>query len=602
MIPKTQACSRSAWSLVSAMLICIAAVMAAGASTAGPVDARSLDLRLCPSLFLLGVQGTSESSDDMPVSVDGGTLSTIFVPVVSAVGQAEAARAYVPYQASFGGFVPGSRVSYADSVAGGVARLQAMASDIVQRCPDTELGLVGYSQGAHVVSIFAREVGAGQSPVPADKVAAVALFGDPTRSPDAPIFPGAPGKDHPDPAPGTVGVTVVTLPKFSLPTPAGEGIGPVRDIAENFGQLTGRVVSVCLPGDLVCDAPTRAPILQMIVTMAGQVELIPDDPVATLSSIARVLRATIANTLASVVGQDMHGYSLGTLSLSPEKPLSIRLAEAADPRVPADLQSREALLKLATAAVNTLVSITGTVLSSSEYADIAGLATRDPLAAIARLDVAIESVSTRPPLQHDAFRLLTQICDDLGQIGTDNAELLDPHVWSRFTDTIRRHRGYTHSYEGVRSTTALLSDWFIALARDLASRKLRLYGDNFIGPALPRVTGGSTRRADSSITSATSAAPQRGRTDQTVLPRPGKPDLAEGSLPRHAYSRQAVLLLLGLAVVLISGQGAHRLRRANRSPARTPPFRPNSQTERPDRVPSERLRTHGADHSGADDG
>lgn len=599
-MPKIQACSRSARSLVSAMLMCIIAVIATGSSTADPVGGRSLDLHSCPSLFLLGVQGTSESSPDTPVSVDGGTLSAIFVPVVSAVGPAVAGRAYVPYQASFGGFVPGSRAPYAESVAGGVSRLRAMAADIVQRCPDTELGLVGYSQGAHVVSIFAREIGAGDSTVSADKVAAVALFGDPTRGPDAPIFPGAPGKHHPDPAPGTVGVKVATLPKFSLPTPPGEGVGPVRDIAENFGQLTGRVASVCLPGDLACDAPTRAPILHMIVTIAGRAELIPDNPVATLSSIACVLRSAIANTLAAVVDEDVHGYSLGTLSLTPSKPLSIRLAEAADPRVPADPQSRKALLKLATATVNTLIAITGTVLSSSDYADIAGIATRDPLAAIVRLGMAIKSASTRPAPQHDAFRLLTQIFDELGEIGADNAELLDPHVWSHFADTIRRHGGYTHSYGGIRPTTTVLSDWFIALARDLASRKLHLHSGHLTGPAAPGISVGNTPSADSPTTShGTSAAPHHGRADPAVA-SPEKPDFADGSRsPRDSYTRRAVLLLLGLTVILISGRGACRLRRANRSSARARRIWP---AEQPDRVSSKRSRSPGADESGVDDG
>jgi hypothetical protein len=442
-----------------------------------------------------------------------------------------------------------------------------MASEIVRRCPDTELGLVGYSQGAHVVSIFAREVGAGDSPVSADRVAAVALFGDPTRSPAAPVFPGAPGKARPDPAPGTVGVKVAILPKFSLPTPPGEGIGPVRDIAEDFGQLTGRVASVCLPGDLACDAPTRSPILHMIVTIAGQTQLIPDNPVATLSSIACALQATIEKTLAAVVDEDIHGYSLGTLSLTPKKTLSLRLAEAADPRVPVDLRSREALMKLATAAFNTLLAITGTVLSSSEYAEIASIATRDPLAAVAKLDVAIKAASTRHPPQYDALRLLTQIFDDLGQIGADNAELLDPQTWSRFIDTVRRHGEYTLPDDRGRSSTTLLTDWFIALARDLASRNLRSYSSESVGPVPRRSSARTTPlpSANEPITPpVTAPAPQQaGRMDPTMASPIRKPDSADASrLIDRSSSRQAALLLLSLAVALVAGRCASRLRRA----------------------------------------
>ncbi|MEU6582880.1 cutinase family protein [Nocardia sp. NPDC046763] len=552
---------------MAATLVFITSTMAVGSAVAEPADGATLDLRSCPSLFLLGVQGTSDSSPDTPVSVDGGTLSAVFVPVMSAVGQAVASRAYVPYQASFGGFMPGSRVPYAKSMTGGLSRLRSMAGEVVYRCPNTELGLVGYSQGAHVVSIFAREIGAGESLVPADKVAGVALFGDPTRSPAAPVFPGDPGKDHPDPAPGTVGTEVAALPKFSLPTPSGGGIGPVRDIAEDFGQLTGRVASVCLPGDLACDAPTRSPLLHMIVTMVGQIEFTPANPVVTLSSIHRVIQATIAKTLMAVVDEDLHGYSLGTLSLTPEKTLSIRLAEAADLRVPADLQSREALLKLATAAFNTLLSITGAVVSSSEYADIASLATLDPLAAIARLDRAIGSASTSQPPQQDVFRLLIEIFDALGQIGADNAELLDPQTWLRFADTARRHVGYTRADGGDRPSTAVLSDWFTALARDLAGRNLPSHSSEAVGSAPSQGPAGTEH--DSPIAPPVStSAPQIGTTAPTAAP-PIKTnsDDALGLLDRVS-SRLAVLVLLGLTVALVVGRRVSDLRRANRSPAR----------------------------------
>ncbi|WP_230329284.1 cutinase family protein [Nocardia aurantiaca] len=576
--------------------------MAAGSAAGEPADGPSLDLRSCPSLFLLGVQGTSDSSPDAPVSVDAGALSAVFVPVVSAVGQTVVNRAYVPYQASFGGFMPGSRAPYAESMTGGLSHLRSMASEVVYRCPNTELGLVGYSQGAHVVSIFAREVGAGDGPVPADRVAGVALFGDPTRSPAAPLFPGDPDKDHPDPAPGTVGTEVAALPKFSLPTPSGGGIGPVRDIAADFGRLTGRVASVCLPDDLACDAPTRSPLLHMIVTIVGQIEFTPDNPVATLSSIYRAIQATIVKTLAAVVKEDLHGYSLGTLSLTPEKPLSIRLAEAADLRVPADPQSREALLKLATAAFNTLLAITGTMLSSSEYADIASIATLNPLAAIARLDAAIRSASTRGQVQQDVLRLLIQIFDALGQIGADNAELLDPQTWLRFADTARRHVAYTHADGSGRPSTAVLSDWFTALARDLATRNLPSRSGE-AGPAPAQGPAGTKQvpPTNPSITpSVITSAPQAGITANAAPPIKANSADALRWIDRVSC-RVAVLVLLGLAVALVVGRRVSNLRRANRSPARNRAVLGET-AEGVDRTCSTRLQARGVDENDVDDG
>ncbi|MEV6336221.1 cutinase family protein [Nocardia vinacea] len=569
LMPKMHARSKGAPLLRGLTLVFVASLAAAGSAAAEPTDRSSLDLRLCPSLFVLGVQGTGHSTPDTPVSVDDSALAAVLVPVLSAVGQAVANRAYVPYQASFGGFSPGSRVPYSDSAAGGLSRLRSMASEVVRRCPDTQLGLIGYSQGAHVVSMFAREVGAGDTPVPADRVAAVALFADPTRAPAAPVFPGAPGKDRPDPAPDTVGTEVAALPRFSLPAPPGGGIGPVRDIAKDFGRLTGRVASLCLPDDLVCDAPTRSPLLHMIVTIAGQTKFTPDDPVATLSSIADAIQATIAKTLTTVVNEDLHGYSLGTLSLTPEKTLSNRLAEAADPRVPADRQSREALLKLATAAFNTLLAISGAVLSSSELVEIASTAAVNPLTAMLRLGEAINSVSHRQPPRQDAFRLLTQIFDAIGQMGADNAELLDPHTWVRFADTVRRHVAYTNADSSGRCSTTVLSDWFTALARDLASHRL---GSHSSGPvdSAPLQVSAETTPPPTTPPPADSPTPPVGLTVPTAVPKIGNPMSADAPrLIDRAASHVALLLLIGLIVVAVAcGRRATRLRRAPRSPGR----------------------------------
>ncbi|WP_310408523.1 cutinase family protein [Nocardia kruczakiae] len=398
-------------------------------------------------------------------------LSAVLVPFLSRVGPQGAGHAYVPYMASFGGMVPGGPTPYSYSAAEGLDRLQSMAREIVGRCSHTQLALIGYSQGAHVVSMFAQEVGTGAGAIRPDQVAAVALLADPTRGRAAPVFPGVPGKDRPDPAPDTAGTEVAELPRFLLPTPPGGGIGPIRDITENFGALTGRVASLCLPGDLACDAPADSPLLHMIATIAGQVEFNPDDPVATLFSIAGTIQATLTKTLAAVVSEDLHGYSLGTLSLTPEKTLSIRLAEAADPRVLADPESREALLKLATAAFNTLLAITGTALtlSASEFSEIATAASADPLAGLTRLAQDVASAGHHPPAQPEAFQLLTQIFDAVGRLGADNAELLDLRTWLRYADTVHQHGAYATAGMSVRSSTEVLADWFAAVARDLAA-------------------------------------------------------------------------------------------------------------------------------------
>lgn len=427
----------------------------------------------CPGLFVLGVQGTGQSSPDSPVAADTGMLAMVLGPLTEPGRRPAVGRAYVPYQAAFGGALPSATATpYSTSASGGLDRLREMAVEVTDRCPHTQLAMIGYSQGAHVVSMFASEIGAGSGPVPADRVAAVALLADPTRAPGAATFPGRPGQSRPDPAPGTTGAELAALPEFPHAPAAGGGIGPLRDIAPDFGALTGRVASLCQSGDLACDAPADAPLLHVAANILGQAELIPADPVGALSSIADGFTATLGRTATAVVTHDLHGYSLGTLRLTPEEPLGVRLAEAADPRSASAPQEREALLKLGTTVLNTLLAIVGIAL---EPAEVAAITTApDPLTGLERTATAITAASQRPLPHRTVFNLVTKVFDTLGQLSAENAELLDPLLWLRYADTVRKHGDYFHTAytPDGRPVAGLILQWFAALAADLAFNRL----------------------------------------------------------------------------------------------------------------------------------
>lgn len=427
----------------------------------------------CPGLFVLGVQGTGESTPSSPVAADAGLLSQVLGPLAEMLSGPAVGRAYVPYLAGFGGALPGATTApYSVSAGEGLGRLRDMAAEVAGRCPSSQLGLIGYSQGAHVVSMFAREVGAGAGAVPAERVAAVALLADPTRAPGAAVFPGIPDTGHPAPAPGTTGARLDALPEFPRQSAPGGGIGPLRDIAPDFGELTGRVASLCLPGDLACDAPTDAPLLHMVVNILGQAELLPSDPVAALASIGDGLSSTLSRTAAAVVTHDLRGYSLGTLSLTPEKPLGVRLAEAADPRSGSEPQAREALLKLGTCALNTLLAIIGVAF---EPAEVAGIATApDPLTGLERATDALVAAARRPLPRRTVFNLVTKTFNALGQLSAENAELLDPGLWLRYADTVRKHGDYFHAGYTAdgRPAADLVLKWFTAVAEDLATNRI----------------------------------------------------------------------------------------------------------------------------------
>ncbi|MBV7706499.1 cutinase family protein [Nocardia nova] len=123
-----------------------------------------------------------------------------------------------------------SPMQSANSESQGVQQLSKVLQGL---CSSTQVVLVGYSQGADIAGAVATAIGHNRGPLPASRVAAVALISDPRRSPDT--------------------------PQLGKPSP-GEGIaGPRR---EDFGALTDRVRTLCTAGDLFCSTtPQAAPAL-----------------------------------------------------------------------------------------------------------------------------------------------------------------------------------------------------------------------------------------------------------------------------------------------------------------------------------------------------
>lgn len=451
------------------LTVLVGGVLAAQAgSAAGQTsDLPPLPAQGCPTLYVLGVQGTGQSSPDSDPAEDSGLLSTVLVPLTSTVGTGRIAHAYVPYEAAFGGAVPGGSAPYSESVSGGLDRLRAMAIGVRAQCPRTSLAVIGYSQGAHIASQFAREVGQGAGAVPADSVAAVALLADPTRYPGASLFPGAPERSVPELPPGTGGSTVSAVDAGAVPVPPGGGIGPGRDIGPDYGALTGRVASLCLPGDLACDAPVDMPLLRLIVTIAGQVGYNLADPVATLTAIAQLAQTAAAKAATEIVNQDLSGVTLGTMRLDPNLRLSQRLADAADPRETPD--ARQALWKLATNAFNSLIAITGIALTPAALAEVFAAGSADPLAGLHCLAVKMVEASGQRLPRATGQRLLTETFDALAQLIAESGGLLEPAIWLRYLDTARHHGAYplaAYTQDG-RPAVRFISDWFGALALDL---------------------------------------------------------------------------------------------------------------------------------------
>ncbi|WP_280314306.1 cutinase family protein [Nocardia wallacei] len=388
-------------------------VVVSGPAAAAPPPAEAG----CPVLWVLAVQGTGQSSPVASRTDDTGVLGALLGPVSAAVpGLVQ--HTYIPYQAGFGGLpgAGGGPESYAASVADAVAELASTAEQIVDRCPATRLAMVGYSQGAQVVSQVARAIGAGNGPVPADRVAAIALYANPERRAGTQAFPGRPGQQTPDPAPGSSGGAVATVQIPSLPVSG----GGIADDGAEYGALTGRVADICVDGDLACSAPERAGLLRVGALLAARADL--SNPLAAAASLQQVLSSALGTAWTTVVLDDIQ-VGPATVDYTPQAPLSQRLIEAADPRVPAPGPER-----------------------AGEAAD--------------RWNQIIATVAAHPG---EVVKLAGQLSAAWGELVADNADLADPAVWARMAATAAFHQGYA-------ATGQLASGiaWLVALVHDLS--------------------------------------------------------------------------------------------------------------------------------------
>ncbi|PKV80493.1 cutinase family protein [Nocardia fluminea] len=375
--------------------------------------------RSCPALWVLGVQGTSESSPGASETADSGMLGQLLGPVQAAAPNL-VAHTYIGYPASFGGAVGtgGGTDPYVVSAGAGLAGLTDTAGQIAAECPGTALAAVGYSQGAQVVSSFAQAVGAGEGPVDPGRVAGIALFSDPQRAPGSPVIPGRPGQLTPDPAPGTSGAAVSQVAITTAPA-SGSGIATTSGV--DFGALTGRVADICVEGDLSCSAPDRAALLRMSAQLAAQADL--RDPIAALGSMQALLASTLGDAWTTVVLND---FQIGPASVDyvPAVSLAQRLTDAADSRTPAPGPADNAA-------------------ASAKWAQVTAVVAANPF--------------TQLP------NLAARLSEAWGQLVADNADLLDPAVLLRYADTSSRHTSY-HSTGQLASSVA----WLTALAYDLA--------------------------------------------------------------------------------------------------------------------------------------
>lgn len=394
---------------------CTAVVIAATATASADESAVPISTGSCPGLYVLGVQGTSESSPNADPFATSGMLGQVFGPMMAEGVDLE--HATIPYDAAFGG-APGTGSGtdpFAVSVAAAQARLDATAAAVIAQCPGTRLAIVGFSQGAGAAADFARRTGSGEGPVSADDVAAVAVMSDWTRPNGGEPIPGRPGQVTPDAPPGTDGAATSQVRLAPVP-----GTGGIAADNTGFGDLTGRVGEFCAAGDLSCDAPGHAAALRAAAGVAAQADF--RDPIAVVQSLGAAWSSTVAKASNRVILEDIQ-VADGQVNYLPSESVSQRLADSADPRE-SDPSAEQ------------------TQAAADKVGKIAAAVVADPIGQIPRL---------------------------VGQIGAavaanlaDNADLANPAVLAHYGNVIANHTGY-----GSDGTAQQAADWFAAVSHDL---------------------------------------------------------------------------------------------------------------------------------------
>ncbi len=450
-------------------------MVSVAATTGGSVSvARGDPAPPCPVLLAIGVQGPGQASADTSSTTDSGLLGEVLRPLSTAPdGTVE--RVYVRFAATLNGVgTDGAGQSpYQRSISVGVTELNRVAAEFVSRCPQGRIAVLGNAHGAQVASQFAHQAGRSGAGVPADKVAAVVLFGDPDRDANTPLLPGASGRSVPNPAPGTTGAAVTALAGLVQQPATGAGINTARaTTSSGYGSLSGRVASFCAAGDLACDTPTDAPVLRVVDNILSTAEDSGGDPLRALASITQALAFTAIKTVTSVVNNDVSGTSLSSVSLSSQASLAQRVAEASDPRTPLDIDNvMKAVLKIGTIAVNAVVTVAKTVLTPANITEIAAAGLSNPAAGLAVLGTKLLGALPQLVPPSTASRLVGQAFTAVTSTVTDNTGLIDTANWVRYSDALAS-RG-TYKSDPVTATgqspVHYATAWLQALTDDLTT-------------------------------------------------------------------------------------------------------------------------------------
>ncbi|MGX7696430.1 cutinase family protein [Gordonia polyisoprenivorans] len=223
----------------------------------------------CADVLTLVIPGTWESTpnDDPlnPTSKPASLLLRVSKAIKSEFPESRTEVYTVPYIAEFRNptILNDRQSSYNYSRTQGYKRAAGKIISTHEHCPLTRYVIVGFSQGAVIGGDLASAIGNGRGNVlpqsDADLVLGVGLIADGRRQPgdQRDIGPNPPG----------VGAEIALAGMGSL-VPGTTMTGPRPG---GFGDLQSKVVSICAPGDLICDAPTASNPLSAVSQLASAI-------------------------------------------------------------------------------------------------------------------------------------------------------------------------------------------------------------------------------------------------------------------------------------------------------------------------------------------
>ncbi|MFC6011780.1 cutinase family protein [Nocardia lasii] len=221
-------------------------------TTTPPPTAQSAD---CPDVMLLSIPGTWESSSaDDPYNPRANPISlmlSVSGPLRAQFPDDRLEVYTVPYVAQFSNPIalpPDGQASYNVSRTEGTARATDVLAQRHKQCPLTNYVIAGFSQGAVIAGDLAAQIGAGNGPIPESNVLGVTVIADGRRTATGPGQPTEIGNPPPAGEGAEVALRGINVPGISMTGPRPGG----------FGTLAPKVISICAPGDMICDAPREA--------------------------------------------------------------------------------------------------------------------------------------------------------------------------------------------------------------------------------------------------------------------------------------------------------------------------------------------------------